>query len=195
MEFVAKFQRINGNLFRFDTRIYLGSFTKDSPSHCIGAIIGKNPGSAKPRTLDTLEPLQLDGDRMLPFVGNRFCAAFQQLGQTLPPNSFVRVWNLFYLCNANLKQAKSTFSTVPGEHFCPTESEEVPLSWFGWGGDDQKLNPFKARFLGRELRTPFFFNSRTRRVQATLPSATDPAQHTQGMPALPIETYLVEILR
>jgi hypothetical protein len=44
---------------------------------CVGAIVGKNPGSAKPTQLGVWGPLNLDGDKMLPSVRNRFVAAYK----------------------------------------------------------------------------------------------------------------------
>lgn len=194
MEFVARFEKIDGHLFRFDTRVYLESYTPDTRSQCVGAIIGKNPGSAKPRNVGRLEPLDLDGDKMLPFVGNRFRAAYEGLRKPVPENGFVRVWNLFYVCNASLAQAIRTYSALSTHPFCPTENERPPLVWFGWGGNYFALNPFKNRFLQREHTQPFFFNNRTKNVQATVPLVQEAARHTQGMSKVPIELHLSGLL-
>ncbi len=194
MSYVAKFEMINGHLFRFDTRIYLGEYDLEANGKCVGAIIGKNPGSAKPTKHGRLELLDLDGDKMLPFVRNRFTAAFQHLGKTASQNSFIRVWNLFYLCNANLEEAKKVFSGYTSPPFCQTEAEESPFVWFGWGGNDKFLNPFKERFINRKHDKPFFFDNKIRKIHEAIPSVMDSAKHTQGMPAHPIESYLAKML-
>jgi hypothetical protein len=194
MCFVARFELIDEHLFRFDTRIYLGSYNSEDVSECVGAIIGKNPGSAKPNNLGTLEALNLDGDKMLPFVKNRFCAAYKNIGKPPPSNGFVRVWNLFYLCNADLKGAKSALSPFEILPSCSTETEKPPLVWFGWGGNDQFLNPFKTRFINTGHNQPFFYNYKTKQIQQTVPSVLDTAKHTQGMPMLPVEQHLAKVL-
>ena len=135
VEFVARFEDLNGHLFRFDTRIYLETFDPNAKGQCIGAIIRKNPGSAKPSTLNKLEPLILENDKMLPFVGNRFQAAYNLAKKSPPPNAFVRVWNLFYICNADLAQAKNAYASFREPPVCETEGDKTPLIWFGWGGD------------------------------------------------------------
>lgn len=102
MEYVARFEEINGHRFRFDTRIYLESFDPKTNGVCVGAIVGKNPGSAAPRELNRLLSLELNGDKMLPFVGNRFLEGYKHVKKPIPPNAFVRVWNLFYVCDPDL---------------------------------------------------------------------------------------------
>lgn len=43
----AKFKKIDDNIFRFDTRVYLNPTKSPGENDiCIGAIVGKNPGSA-----------------------------------------------------------------------------------------------------------------------------------------------------
>ena len=57
MCFYARFEIIENNLYRFDTRIYFNNHSPGSDDECIGAIIGKNPGSAKPIELGRLAKL------------------------------------------------------------------------------------------------------------------------------------------
>jgi len=194
VSFVAKFEVIDGHLFRFDTRIYLGQYNPKAKSKCIGAIIGKNPGSAKPKNLGVLEPLNLDGDKMLPFVKNRFDSAYKNIGKSPSENVFIRVWNLFYLCNANLEEAKQVFSSFESPPFCATETEKAPVVWFGWGGNDKFLNPFKERFVSRKHNNPFFYDNKFHKIQKFVPSVIDSAKHTQGLPKLPVEQHLAEVL-
>lgn len=43
----AKFKKVDDDTFRFDTRIYLIKISEPSDDYiCIGAVVGKNPGSA-----------------------------------------------------------------------------------------------------------------------------------------------------
>lgn len=96
----AKFIRVHTATFRLDTRIYLhDNPTTTGRGNCIAAIIGKNPGSATSPVFDKWGCLSLSGDKMLPSVWNRFVAAFHRADIEIPKNAYVRVWNLFYLCD------------------------------------------------------------------------------------------------
>jgi len=113
MPYFANFRIHEGHQFRLDTRIYLRQ--SDEPSNhdrCVAAVIGKNPGSANPTELNCLTPLSLDGDKLLPNVRNRFLNAYERSETEVPPGAFIRVWNLVYLCNQNLKDAIASFRTV-----------------------------------------------------------------------------------
>ncbi|HNQ74926.1 MAG TPA: hypothetical protein PKN95_15170 [Verrucomicrobiota bacterium] len=195
MEYVAKFEKIDGVVCRFDTRIYLGSFHRSERSICVGAIVGKNPGSASPAQLGVLTQLELRGDKMLPTVGNRFRTAYELADKPVPRNAFVRVWNLFYVCDKDLRQAAERASQLGSPPVCSSEQDTVPLVWFGWGGDDAKLNLFKQRFIKRAYPVAFFYDHRVRKVVGHAPTQTDFAKHTQGMPEAPITGHLSRLLR
>lgn len=147
MAYYARFESLAGHVFRFDTRIYLGKHNADEYGECVGAIVGKNPGSAKPTQLGVLAPLNLDGDKMLPSVRNRFASAYQQAGKAMPNNAFIQVWNLFYLCNPDSGAACSAMSGFANPPLCPSENKKPKIIWFAWGGNDGYLNGFKQRFL------------------------------------------------
>ena len=194
MEYVAKFEYIDGILCRFDTRIYLNSHIGDSDSVCVGAIIGKNPGSAKPITTGELSRLELSGDRMLPFVGNRFAEAFTIANKQPPKNAFIRVWNLFYVCNKNLYEAANISLQMTNQPICESELEITPFTWFGWGPSSSFLNPFKDRFLSRRLQRAFYYDHASATVIGQAPTECSAAKHTQGMPKVPIEQYLSTVV-
>ena len=194
MEYVAKFEKIDGVLCRFDTRIYLGYYHQSEHSICVGAIVGKNPGSASPSQLGLLAPLELRGDKMLPTVGNRFRAAYELANKSVPLNAFVRVWNLFYVCDKDLHRAAEQASRLGSPPICSSEQDAVPLVWFGWGGDDATLNPFKQRFIKQGYPLAFFYDHREGKVVDHAPAQADFAKHTQGMPEAPITNYLSRLV-
>ena len=68
--FWAIFEEIEGDVFRFDTRIYLKPIeSPETNDECIGAIIGKNPGSAKASRISSeLQPINLERDQFLKAV-------------------------------------------------------------------------------------------------------------------------------
>lgn len=60
----AIFQKVRSNVFRYDTRIYLESLDEPNDDDiCIGAVVGKNPGSAKANNINStsLQQIRLDG--------------------------------------------------------------------------------------------------------------------------------------
>lgn len=194
MEYVAKFQEVDGVLCRFDTRIYLDEHNPGMDSVCVGAIIGKNPGSAMPSRIGELLPLELRRDKMLPTVGNRFAEAYAVARKQPPINAFVRVWNLFYVCNKDLQQAANIASRMAHQPICESEKDTVPFVWFGWGGSDATLNPFKRRFIVRSYPRALYFDNICREVIGHAPTEGSSARHTQGMPAAPVREYLARIV-
>jgi len=71
--FWAKFEKVDGQIFRYDTRLYIHSIKSPcNEDNCIGAIVGKNPGSAKANNENncSLQEINLDGDKLLPTVRN-----------------------------------------------------------------------------------------------------------------------------
>jgi hypothetical protein len=193
MSYYARFETVADHVFRFDTRIYLSKHDPQKSGKCVGAIIGKNPGSAKPTQLGVWAPLNLDGDKMLPSVRNRFVDAYKQAGKEIPVNAFVQVWNLFYLCNPNLEEACSIISSFVNLPRCPSENRKPRVVWFAWGGNDSRLNPFKQRFISSH-HPSFYYNHQSSEVIGHIPSADDFAKHPQGMPAIPVINYLAGVL-
>lgn len=194
MSYFARFEAIDGQLFRFDTRIYLDGCPTNGKGRCVAAIVGKNPGSATASTLDTLVPLELNGDKMLPTVRNRFINGYRLADKAIPRNAFIRVWNLFYLCDPDLTSAcnrMNHYQTMPP---CETEKIAVPVLWFGWGGDDSRLNAFKQRFLQKRAAKTFFYDHHQAKVVNSKPGQQSFAKHTQGMPAQPVEEYLASVV-
>ncbi|MFN0019678.1 MAG: hypothetical protein ACKVP0_15580 [Pirellulaceae bacterium] len=195
MPFFACFQMQEDYQFRLDTRIYLRE--SDEPGTgdaCIAAIIGKNPGSANPTRYGRLSLITLDGDKLLPFVRNRFLAAYEMADSQVPPGSYIRVWNLLYLCNPTLKDAIAAFATVREPLFCNSEGNVPPFVWFAWGPPNSKLTEFTARFMDRHIEHPFYYDMATEIVESCKPKKTSKVKHTQGLPAEPIEAYLSKLV-
>lgn len=204
----ARFEEHGGQVFRLDTRVYLDNnqHRLEEKAECVGAIVAKNPGSAK--LADGVElgewaPVSLGRDRMLPAVRKWFKEAYDQACEPLPENAFVQVWNLFYLCNRKLSKACSAIREIPEPPACPSESASKPkLVWFAWGGGRDRvarcLNPFKDRFLQRGYIDGFYFGNansfhwdpKSAALLSCAPTARDFAKHPQGLPAAPIVNHL-----
>jgi hypothetical protein len=195
MPFFADFRRQEGHQFRLDTRIYLRD--DDEPGEddtCIAAIIGKNPGSANPTHCGCLARISLDGDRLLPWVRNRFRNAYERAGVEIPAGAWVRVWNLVYLCNPDLRAAVRNLQTVRVPLRCPSEGDSPPIVWFAWGPPSPYFREDKNRFLQRDHQRAFYFDMDTERVVASAPDLTARVKHTQGCPAEPVEVHLANLL-
>ena len=191
MPFFAHFRQHEGHLFRLDTRIYLGDSDKPSDRDtCIAAIVAKNPGSAKPIQLDRLTRLSLDEDKLLPYVRNQFLAAYERSRSLVPSGAFIRVWNLLYICNPNLRDAITTFDSIREPLICDTERAVPRVVWFAWGPPNPQLKRFMSRFIGRDVECSFYYDIDTGKVVTSKPTLTSKVKHTQGLPAEPIEKYL-----
>lgn len=199
MNYYAQFVSHVSGVFRMDTRIYLnGNHTSQSGGQRVAAVIGKNPGSASAAVGSGWGPLHLGKDKMLPSVRNRFLEAYRVSKKPVPQLAYVQVWNLFYLCGANLSLAIKSLSKTPSPPACPSETvgSTPPIVWFLWGGNDPRLNHFKARFLTGRLsaRSVFFYDYVAQAVSNNAPTATSSVKHPQGMPAEPIVRHLANIL-
>lgn len=182
MSYYAHFVRAAGGTFRVDTRIYLKDSGKPGPDDlCIAAIVAKNPGSASATRFGTLAPLQLNGDKMLPTVRNHFIAAFEEADKPIPKSAFVRVWNLFYLCDAKLSQAIRRYSLFTSPPLCQTEGSCPPIVWFAWRGSHRRLNVMKSRFATLPGATLFFYDWRKGSIVEGIPMDDDCAKHPQGL--------------
>jgi hypothetical protein len=195
MAYFADFRERETRLFRFDTRVYLQDGASPGPKdRCIAAIIAKNPGSAFPTRLGALAPLNIGKDKMLPTVRNRFCSAYNFANKTIPPGAFVRVWNLFYLCNAGLAEAIAALSEVQEALNCSSESVAPRIIWFAWGGPHFTLDLLKARFTKGAYVRPFFYDKNRERIVERVPQGKDFPKHPQGLPEHPVVDFLKSVI-
>ena len=191
MSYFAKFEKLGGAIFRFDTRIYLTNDALDSGAgKCIAAVVGKNPGSASSTSFGVLSPLELFGDNMLPSVRNRFVEAYRRASKPVPLGAFVRIWNLFYLCDANLQNAIRSYESFLSPPACSSEGDDPPLVWFAWGGSHPTLDNLKKRFRDRSYPRSFFYDKKKERIVDRVPQAGDFPKHLQGLPEEPIVEFL-----
>lgn len=181
--FWAKFLPTDGETFRLDTRIYLKEIdTPEKGDSCVGAIVGKNPGSAKRSTSsDELQPIELDGDKLLPTVRNIVTKAYLEANIPLPERGYVQVLNLFYLCNPNLSQAITCIEKFAKSPFCKSEIGAFPWVWYVWGDESVNLNQYKERFSQVNANHHFFFDNRAKEIKNQPPKHHDFAKHTQGL--------------
>lgn len=182
-------------LFRFDTRIYLQDVDecKDTDP-IIGAVVGKNPGSARPvdSESNSLQPIKLGRDQMLPTVERVLQKAMLNSGFTIPHRAFVQVLNLFYICNQKLAKAKKLLRKLDYTVTCPAERRTFPWLWYAWGRPKEDFGSSYETLTGRfrhiRAERRFFLdqqpkstNSDKDKLLTRSPNAVDCAKHTQGM--------------
>ena len=192
--FFAQFRQMGNIWIRHDTRIYLSDFNDTRPAgRCLGAIVGKNPGSAKAASEDW-GTLRLDGDKMLPNVRNILVQAFARAGKTPPPDAYFQVLNLFYLCGQDLAEATAALAAENNAHADPAESGSFPIVWFAWGGPSRQLDSLKDRFLSRQFAHAFYYSPVSGSVVTSIPSKTVLAKHPQGLPHEPLIAHFAALL-
>jgi len=189
--FFAKFRQVEEFWIRHDTRIYLSDFTGTPvEGTCVGAIIGKNPGSATAKFAGWGE-LQLAGDKLLPNVRNILLKAYDRAGKTPPANAYFQVLNLFYICSKNLPAATAILRNQKNIFLDPVEQQSFNLLWIAWGGKSAILDPLKKRFVEDRPESKVFFYSPT--ATSTInrfPGDSELAKHPQGMPHAPVIGHL-----
>ncbi len=190
----AKFIYIEKYLFRFDTRIYLEPVNEvNNNDQCIGAVVGKNPGSAKQSKCisNDIQPLELDGDQLLPNVKSIVKKSYEKVKVTIPEKEYIQVLNLFYLCDKNLEKATKNFEQIKQHgnirYNCDTENQSFNWIWYVWGGKnknqtiDSLLNSLKERFRNLNSANHFYYAPKQSKIIYKVPSKSDFARHTQGL--------------
>lgn len=195
--FWAEFVEIGNDIFRFDTRIYLNSITSiESSDRCIGAVVGKNPGSAKPtKKIVGLQPINLDGDKLLPTVKNIVTNSYYRAGIDYPKRSYIQILNLFYLCEPQFNQAILKHNNNKSVRFCSTEKSSFPWVWYVWGEKLDNLNIYKIRFSNLQSNVHFYYDQKLKEVVDKQPSISDFAKHTQGLKHDYMIPYIANILQ
>jgi hypothetical protein len=195
--FWAEFEKSGKDVFRFDTRIYINPVSKIGDSYCcIGAVIGKNPGSAKSAAAGSgIQPIILDGDKLLPTVRSIVLKSYREAGIQPPQNGYIQVLNLFYLCSPDLGQALSALKKNHNAANCPAENLSFPWVWYVWGKASETLNPYKTRFSKLKSDNHFYYDKEKSEVIAEPASVSAFAKHTQGLKHAYIVPYLAGIIK
>lgn len=194
--FWAKFEKYGNDIFRLDTRIYLDDIKEPNiMDKCIGAVVGKNPGSAKrSNNSASLQAIDLNGDKLLPTVKNIIQKAYQEANINPPKNAYIQVLNLFYLCNKNLDEAIVSMKNSHGPKTCKSEEKIFPWIWYVWGAQDNTLDSYKKRFFRIQAGSHFFYDKNNGKIQNNVPDTKDFAKHTQGLRHDLIVPYIVTLL-
>lgn len=194
--FWAKFEKYGNDIFRLDTRIYLDDIKEPNiMDKCIGAVVGKNPGSAKrSNNSASLQAIDLNGDKLLPTVKNIIQKAYQEANINPPKNAYIQVLNLFYLCNKNLDEAIVSMKNSQGPKTCKSEEKIFPWIWYVWGGQANTLDSYKKRFFRMQEGSHFFYDKNNGKIQNNVPNIEDFAKHTQGLSHDCMVPYIATLL-
>lgn len=193
----AKFKKVANDVFRYDTRVYLNPINSPGEDDiCIGAIVGKNPGSAAATCLDktNLQNINLDGDNLLPNIKSIFLKAYGKSNMPIDENAYIQVLNLMYICDKDLDQAIKKIEGHKNPTICLSEEKDFPFVWYVWGNEKGKLNSYKKRFGELNTDIHFFLNTETKEVISRIPTEKEPARHPQGMKHDLVTPYISEIL-
>jgi len=189
----ANFREVNGDLFRLDTRIYLSNINNPCENDiCIGAVVGKNPGSAMPKSnyqSNALTGINLNGDKFLPNVRNIVLKSMREIST----NQYIQVLNLFYLCDKNLYKAIARNQQISSKISDSSESKFFPWVWFVWGANSKELLKFKERFTCINSPNKFYFDNSKKEVISCLPPFQKTARHTQGLVHSHIVPYFEQL--
>jgi len=179
----AEFKQIGEDIFRFDTRIYLEPIDAiENNDRCIGAVVGKNPGSAQSSSIGNgIQRILLGKDKLLPNVLSIVKKSYEMAKETPPVRGYIQVLNLFYLCDPDLEQAILKFKQCKSPEYCPTEKRHFPWVWYVWGGSNIELNPYKRRLDALDTTSHFFYDNKEMGITLTKPPEKVLARHTQGL--------------
>ncbi len=193
----AEFINIGSDIFRFDTRIYLNPIGRIKPDDkCIGAVVGKNPGSAKPTAIGCgIQSIALDGDRLLPTVRNIITKSYSHAKIHPPKNGYIQVLNLFYLCDPNLGQALKKIKANNKARNCPTENHLFPWVWYVWGGALPNLSTYKERFSELNSNNHFYYDKSLLKIVEKPASKSTFAKHTQGLKQELVFPYISSLMK
>lgn len=184
---------LSGHTYRHDTRIYLSGFTGNrSGGRCVGAFIGKNPGSAL-RSASGWGLIQEDTTlRLIRSVW------LKSLKAKPNPDEYIQVLNLFYLCDPNFQKALKL--AMKSSLYFPDPVENQPFEKVWWAIGDYDDASYRLGYCLRRIQSSVrsskhvFYDSRKNagkgREITGLPSAGHFCKHPIGMPHPPMEKLL-----
>jgi hypothetical protein len=180
----AQFVKHGEDLFRLDTRIYLAEVAECRPGdQLVGAVVAKNPGSARPRDVNStgLHPITLKNDKLIPTVRSFVRKAYQAAGVEFPVRGYVQVLNLFYLCDKDYKAAIRKIARIADAPIDPSEQEEFPWIMYLWGDSHRSKAPHIIRFRDIASDHHFYLDQNLQMIVEGVPGNDSFARHTQGM--------------
>lgn len=162
---------------------------------CLGAVVGKNPGSAKGKVSVKLKEINLDGDKLLPTIRNIFIKSYNLANIKLPDRAYIQILNLFYLCEADLNLAISAAKEKTIKGICQTEKKNFPFVWFVWGGENKFFNMYKNRFKSIKASQFFYYDNQEGIITQEIPTDKSAAKHTQGLTHSYVVPHISNILK
>jgi len=152
--------------YRHDTRIYLSGFSGNRlGGRCLGAFIGKNPGSASGLSLGWG---RIEEDTTLRLIRSVWLKSMVYNKVQAKAGDYIQILNLFYLCNPAYGQAVR-LANKHALYFPDTaEGQNFEKIWWGIGDYDdaaRRLSACLSRLLSSSIKScPKHVLSRTRKV-------------------------------
>lgn len=144
----GQFVLLDGQHHRRAARLVYG----DSAEWLLGAVVLTNPGSARPSgAVDSAGWAPMTLDPTLRIVIEIVGTAYQQAGAAVPTGGWLTVWNLFTLCEPDLKTALNSV-TMPLT--LPELPPDLPWVWCGWGQAHPALRGLTAVWQGHLAGQP-----------------------------------------
>jgi hypothetical protein len=194
----ARFVPCQSRLFRFDTRVYLRGVPKcRSTDTVIGAVVAKNPGSARPSDSQSraLQPIELANDRLIPTVRSFVLKAYRMAGVAASRNAYIQVLNLFYLCEKDFGCAIRGIGSMVNPPADPAESNVFPWIMYLWGKYECRKAHFIRRFSRLDSENHFYVDKNLNQIVRGIPGRDSFARHTQGLKLEPVVAHLASLLR
>ena len=193
----AQFVKHGRSTFRLDTRAYLQAVRQVRPEDVVlGAVVAKNPGSAKASDDESTEiqPIDLANDRLIPNVRSFVQKAYDKAGLPAPRRGYIQVLNLFYLCDKEFTRAIRALANVSAPLFDPAEFRAFPWVWYAWGEFEERKARFIERFSGLESASHSYFDQHQQKVVRGVPGRGSFARHPQGLKSAPIIEHLASLI-
>jgi hypothetical protein len=184
--------------YRHDARIYLNQFTGSrSDGRCLGAFIGKNPGSAS--GLSSAWG-RIKEDTTLRLIRSVWLKRMAYRKVQAKPGDYVQILNLFYLCNPACCQAVRLANKHALYFPDPAEGQRFERIWWGIGDYDDaahRLHSCVNRLLTSSIKNcqkHVFYDPRKNGGSGLAvvrqPSSGDFCKHPIGMPHDPLARVL-----
>ena len=148
-------------LLRLDTKLWFSPPLDPLSGICVGAVVGLNPGSSSPRAGEVGDA---EVDSTMSKILAAFADAYAELGRALPGNSYVRMWNLCYVREADsrrllssLQDPKKLSALTSCSCLDKTESDHVPCLWFAWTASTPRALAIRSRRWWEHPKCPIAY--------------------------------------
>lgn len=202
--YYATFRLFNNILLRYDTRIYWNDNIHNKfNGKCIGTFYLKNPGSSQPTEIDKWSTLDLNNDKVLPYLRNVLLKLKNVFQDQINDNDYFQVLNLFPVVNNDLYEAYKRFEEIKKNNINVIEKikNKSLFVYFGWGSENylSDLREYHVNNNQYPSNSKIFFieykKNNYSKIFNGFPSNNSRPKHIQGLPKILLEPYIIKILK